>query len=126
VAEIEKNKDNESAGKEEKKILRAEDIIPPFNTRPDDEENKAQNSVNPRHAIPVFDLAEEIMAEHRKLVSAKRKSPAVESLKVADSFKKREDKNYTDTAETSETDRIITEIVARDIEGLCRGEKMKL
>ena len=74
--------------------------------------------------IPKFDLAEEIMAEQRKITAVKRKAPG----------KKTEDQRAEPQAEPvgyttieqpvptpPEQDQIIAEIVARDIERLCRG-----
>jgi hypothetical protein len=73
--------------------------------------------------IPTFDLAEDIMAEQRKTAALRRKAPG----------KKTEDKSQELQAEAvgytigqpilekSEQDRIIAEIVARDIERLRRG-----
>ena len=99
------------------------EAIPPKETAPlpklvvsADKKEKAE--------IPTFDLAEEIMAEQRKITAVKRKAPG----------KKTEDQRAEPQAEPAgyttieqpvptlpEQDQIIAEIVARDIEGLCRG-----
>jgi hypothetical protein len=125
VTKFEKNKEGESAKEEKDEALRAEDIIPPFNAKPAETENKALEAENQRDTIPIFDLAEEIMAEHRKITSIKRKSPTIEPFKNTDSYRKKEDILNGDIAEAAEMDKIITEIVARDIEKLCRDEKIR-
>ena len=74
--------------------------------------------------IPSFDLAEEIMAEQRKVTAIRRKAPGqkteVQRLKpetrIAD--------HIIDQSKPllSEQEKIIAEIVAKDIEKLCRGD----
>ncbi|MBN1391986.1 MAG: hypothetical protein JW947_04190 [Sedimentisphaerales bacterium] len=75
-------------------------------------------------AIPSFDLAEEIMAEQRRITAIKRKAPGekpeIQRLKpgvqpVEHIFKEPK-------PALSAQDIIITEIVAKDIERLCRGD----
>ena len=75
--------------------------------------------------IPKFDLAEEIMAEQRKITATKRKAPG-KKIQAQKAQPQAEPVGYT-TIEPpaptlSEQDRIIAEIVARDIERLCRGD----
>ncbi len=75
--------------------------------------------------IPKFDLAEEIMAEQRKITAIKRKAPG-RKIQAQKQEPQAEPAGYT-TIEPpaptlSEQDRIIAEIVARDIERLCRGD----
>lgn len=74
--------------------------------------------------IPSFDLAEEIMAEQRKITATKRKGPGkkgqVENLKP-------EAESIGHTVERigpalPEHEQIIEDIVTRDIESLCRGD----
>lgn len=73
--------------------------------------------------IPKFDLAEEIMAEQRKITSIKRLGPAkkVEAqsqepeVELIDSTIKQPTPPFTGQ------EQIVAEIVARDIEKLCRG-----
>ena len=72
--------------------------------------------------IPKFDLAEQIMAEHRKITAIRRKGPA----KKAKTPKKPHPaesiaRNIKTRPIVSEPGRIIAEIVARDIENLCIG-----
>ncbi len=61
--------------------------------------------------IPSFDLAEEIMAEQRKITAIRRKAPG-----------KKTDNIEQPTSALSEQEKIIAEIVARDIERLCGGD----
>ena len=63
--------------------------------------------------IPKFDLAEEIMAEQRKITAIRRKAPG----------EKKELQSQEAEAERAQSyqEQIITEIVARDIERLLRG-----
>ena len=105
-------------------ILRARDIIPGTSKRDKGDSAPLPLSAgNKEGEIPTFDLAEDIMAEQRKTAAIRRKAPG----------KKNEDKSQELQAETvghtigqptsakSEQDRIIAEIVARDIEKLRRG-----
>ena len=69
--------------------------------------------------IPRFDLAEEIMAEQRKITAIKRKAPGKKFEAQPEPV------DYTierSILRQPQQDRIITEIVARDIERLCRGD----
>ena len=70
--------------------------------------------------IPKFDLAEQIMAEHRKITAIRRKGPAKKAnppkkLHPAESIAR----NVKPRPIVSEPGHIIAEIVARDIEKLC-------
>lgn len=73
--------------------------------------------------IPSFDLAQEIMAEQRKITAIRRKAPGqknnIQSLKPkvqpANSITEQTSQSL------SEQDKVIADIVARDIERLCRG-----
>jgi hypothetical protein len=74
--------------------------------------------------IPSFDLAEEIMAEQRKITAIRRKAPG---QKTEAQRLKPETQIVDHIIEQpkpllSEQEKIITEIVARDIERLCRGD----
>lgn len=113
-----KSKKDKNKGKEDKKaekVLRAKDIIRPFETSSTDKPPKKDNE------IPSFDLADEIMAEQRKLTSSTRKSPSkkIEPLRPAGTF-------INGPAENSESvnpqqEQIIRDIVRRDIESRCIG-----
>ena len=68
--------------------------------------------------IPRFDLAEEIMAEQRKITAIRRRPPGKEFKAQAEPV------DYTIERSIPwqvEQDQIIAEIVTRDIEKLCRG-----
>ena len=72
--------------------------------------------------IPKFDLAEQIMAEHRKNTAIKRKGPAQKAKPPkkqhpAESI----GRNVMPRPILSGPGQIIAEIVARDIENLCIG-----
>lgn len=74
--------------------------------------------------IPSFDLADEIMAEQRKITAIRRKAPGqkteVQRLKPEPQI----DDLIIEQPKPllSEQEKIIAEIVARDIERLCRGD----
>ncbi len=62
-------------------VLRAGDIIPPYNTRPARETPAEQTDTKQQASdIPRFNLAEQILAEQRKISSTKRKSPGPKSI----------------------------------------------
>lgn len=105
-------------------VLRARDIIPSTSKRDKGDLAPLLPSAEEKGVeIPTFDLAEDIMAEQRKTSATRRKAPG----------KKTEDKSQELQAEVvgytigqptlakSEQDRIIAEIVARDIARLRRG-----
>ena len=73
--------------------------------------------------IPRFDLAEEIMAEHRRITAIRRKAPG-EKDEAQRHEREAESAGYAigqPSPALSEQEQIIAEIVARDIERLCRG-----
>jgi hypothetical protein len=120
-------------------ILCARDIMPPYNddVRGENKEKEGgkeaeagkHDDAKPleikeigqgRSEIPRFDLAEEIMAEQRKITAIKRKSPERkmedEARQGVRSFRYAlEPQRLTKTGERG----IIAEIVARDIKRLC-------
>jgi hypothetical protein len=75
-----------------------------------------------RNGIPKFDLAEQIMSEHRKNASVKRKGPAKtvrspkRELKV-DPVGHAVELHLMPVGQ----EQVIADIVARDIERLCRS-----
>ena len=123
-------------------VLRARDIIPgapPYGNIAGQEGNlqkTAQNDPSPTAVtktpvetnpktieIPKFNLAEEIMAEHRRITAIRRKGPGE---KEEGQKQERESEPAGDTIgqpspALSEQMQIIAEIVTRDIERLCRG-----
>jgi len=107
-------------------ILRAHDIIP---GSPLPEAEKSQQQAPPNQTppgrqiaeVPKFDLAEDIMAEQRRITAFKRKPPGKKDLNQSR-------QPQAEPAERSirrliphqlEQDEIIVDIVARDIKRLC-------
>jgi hypothetical protein len=74
-------------------------------------------------AIPKFNLAEDIMAEQRKITAIRRKAPDKKSETQSHKQQVEPIDNVVQRPVPSEQDRMIAEIVSRDIERLCRGEK---
>jgi hypothetical protein len=74
--------------------------------------------------IPRFDLADEIMAEQRRLTATRRKAPSGQAEAGKDAPKAERVGHVAGQLQPgkSDRDRIIAEIVARDIERLCRGD----
>jgi len=75
-----------------------------------------------RNGIPKFDLAEQIMAEQRKNASVKRKGPA----KKVNAEERQSRLRPAERAVRSQIvplgqEQVIADIVARDIERLCRN-----
>ena len=99
-------------------VLRAGDIIPSTSKEP-----SSQATTIPIKEIPQFDLAKQIMAGHRKVTSTRRKKPGrkTEVEKVQPQVKPGR-YAIAQPMLSSEQNRIIAEIVAKDIESLCRGE----
>lgn len=94
-----------------KRAKRAEELPP-----------ERANAVEKGSEIPKFDLAEQIMAEQRKVAAVRRKGPSRKA--VAPSQKHRvESIGYAVKPPPilSEQEQIIAEIVAMDIERLRRG-----
>jgi hypothetical protein len=143
VSEGENNKQTDADILQSKAdILRARDIIPgtppphkkKTNQKPESQktgENTIQSAVaaeistqKEKAEIPRFDLAEEIMAEQRKITAVKRKAPG-KKTEVERLEPQAQPVGYTTIEQPAPTlpeqDRIIAEIVARDIERLCRG-----
>ncbi len=104
-------------------ILRARDIIPSRQTAGNDED------ISPAD-IPQFSLADDIMAEQRRRVALRRQGPGAKAS--ADIPPARRDSRLVirmDIEEidiglqsyTSRWDPLIADIVARDIDRLCKG-----
>jgi len=91
------------------------------------DEKKATRPTTPqpeKDKIPRFDLAEQIMAEQRKMTAIRRKAPG-QKAEAKTQSQKPEPIGYTigqPAPMPLEQKEIITEIIARDIERLCRGE----
>ena len=77
----------------------------------------------PKSDIPRFNLAEKIMAEQRRITAVRRKGPG-QTEEVQEQEREVESGSFTKEQPSpaiSEEEQIIAEIVARDIEMLCRG-----
>ena len=102
-------------------ILRAKDIIP-GSAGPAGKGEGVSNT-----DIPRFDLAEDIMAEHRRLTAGRRKSPAGPAhVNLTPSPRPAQKPTALRSYGFSEGinaagDPIIAGIVTRDIERFCRG-----
>jgi hypothetical protein len=106
-------------------ILRAKDIIPGA-AGPSGKNEGVSNT-----DIPQFDLAEDIMAEHRRLIAGRRKgpgSPASVNLPPPPrpstglpAVRPSPSRYGFSEGINTTSDPVIADIVARDIEGLCRG-----
>ena len=75
-----------------------------------------------RNGIPKFDLAEQILAEQRKNVSVKRRGP----VKTIEPSQRQQREETVGSAirfrpVSRGREQVIVEIVARDIERLCRN-----
>jgi len=84
---------------------------------------RREDAMQETNDIPRFDLAKQIMAEHRKITSVKRKGPA---KKVKSPPKQHPAeliaRNIMPGPIVNGPEEIIAEIVARDIENLCIGK----
>ena len=112
AAEISTNKNTSSIALPQVPI----ETIPAKETAPLPRQEKTE--------IPSFDLAEEIMAEQRRITAIRRKAPGVktEAQRLKPEVQPVEHINKEPKPALSEQEKIIAEIVARDIERLCRGD----
>ncbi|MBW7991537.1 MAG: hypothetical protein FVQ84_16210 [Planctomycetes bacterium] len=130
-------------------VLRAENILPPYNKEKHREQSLKETTPSlsasrPQQTdiaatepgevaleaseIPKFDLAEQIMAEQRKVTAIRRKAPG-KKTKAPDLQPRMQSTGCAikQPAPTlSKKGRIIAEIVARDIEKLYRGDSSSL
>ena len=107
-----------SSAKKRKQSSKRKTSRPAAKRSPDVREDAMQET----NDIPKFDLAKQIMAEHRKKTAIKRKGPA----KNAKPPKKQHPaeliaRHVKQRPIVSGPQQIIAEIVARDIENLCIG-----
>ena len=103
-------------------VLRAENILSPYNK----EESSEQDL--PTTEMPKFDLAEQIMAEQRKVTAIRRKAPG-KKTKTPDRPLRMQSTGCAveqPPPKLSEKGLVIAEIVARDIEKLYRGDSSSL
>ncbi|HSW00229.1 MAG TPA: hypothetical protein VLI39_08665 [Sedimentisphaerales bacterium] len=129
------------------RVLRATDIIPPFDQIPAPR-NAGEGDPEPRESaqaqdradssmdvgtedsglaqgeVPRYDLAETILAEQRRVASRRRRapSPTQQELPEGSSEFRRFEPFACElpSEDLPELQRIVAEIVARDIERLCR------
>jgi hypothetical protein len=97
-------------------ILRARDIMPPY------KQQTGENTKRRETEIPQFDLAEEIMAEQRKLTAIRRKSPGKKTNVEPVSYTPQQPMPVPENPFDSAQGGLISEIVARDIRRLCGGK----
>lgn len=86
----------------------------------------ASKTEQPGSEIPRFDLAEEIMAEQRRITATRRKAPGQQD-EAQRQEREAESVGYTPgrpVPALSEQEQIVADIVARDIEKLCRGDTL--
>ena len=84
-------------------------------------EMQPEDTMQERNGIPKFDLAEQIMSEHRKNASVKRKGPA-KTVQLPKKEPKVDPVNRASMSHLASLgqEQVIADIVARDIERLCR------
>lgn len=74
--------------------------------------------------VPMYDLAENILAEHRRLAARRRKAPgqvkAEEVAACVATTSKAHNAALSSSMDLLELQRVVAQIVARDIERLCR------
>ncbi len=101
-----------------KPVLRAKDIIPGANNQAGKGEGVSNTD------IPRFDLAEDIMAEHRRLTTIRRKGPGGPAPADLTTVPAPASKPFISiygfsNGFNSASDPIIADIVTRDIERFC-------
>ncbi|MHC4143401.1 MAG: hypothetical protein ACYSWW_00270 [Planctomycetota bacterium] len=81
-----------------------------------------KDAMQQNNEIPQFDLAEQIMAEQRKNASVRRKGPG-KKVRAPKENRNVEPLGHTIKLQPAlpEQEQILAEIVARDIEKLCKG-----
>ncbi len=67
---------NDSSNNGKSRVLRAKDILPPYDKVIDQGQGGSERRIQQNEEIPKFDLAEQILAEQRKVTATKRKRPA--------------------------------------------------
>ncbi len=103
----------------------AKETPPPPKSVTSAHKKEEAETLQEKSEIPSFDLAEEIMAEQRKITAMKRKAPGQKTEAQRLKPETQIDDHIIEQPKPlllSEQEKIITEIVARDIERLCRGD----
>jgi hypothetical protein len=143
VSKIDSNKQDDTD------VIRAQDILPPYNKEKYREQSLKEATPSPSpsypqyadtsaakpgdvvqdaNEIPKFDLAEQIMAEQRKVTAIRRKAPG-KKTKTPDRQPRTQSTSYAiepPSPTSSEKGIIIAEIVARDIENMYQGDSSSL
>ena len=101
--------------KAEKKVLRAQDIIP---------SSEGVTAKMVETAVPQFDLATEIMAQQRKKTASRRKRPESKVQTGQEEIQVKPSNTIAETAvfHTPVQDAIIAEIVQRDIQRMLQTQ----
>jgi hypothetical protein len=99
-------------------VVRANKKGPLENIKMGESTPTSSKSAGNERAVPAFDLAEEIMAQQRKITAIKRKSPAAKTNGYTHS-RHIEPLHHSVTRDFSRENHLIAEIVARDIKRLC-------
>jgi hypothetical protein len=107
------------SGRENTPKVQADQIKPNKDTAA-----KSGNNEQEKPEIPSFDLAEDIMAEQRKITAIRRKAPGkkIEAQQSEHQAQPADNTIEQPTQAMSEREKIIAEIVARDIERLYGGD----
>lgn len=89
-----------------------------------DSKGRRHGNEHQKGAIPKFDLAEDIMAEQRKISAARRKSPD-KKIQAQSQQEQVQHTGFLSSLPTpilSEQEQIVAQIVAKDIDELCGGQ----
>jgi len=103
-------------------VLRMEDIVPPFRRTP--EKGQPATPLERTDDIPTFDLAEQIMSQQRKQTATRRIAPKTARTAGAEPPSANSAVG-SPVPLVAEQQRIIADIVARDIERLCNDRLRK-
>jgi len=101
-------------------VLRGHDIIP-GDSLPKAKSDKGQSGDGRTGAIPQFDLAEDIMAEQRRITAVRRKGPGNKDQATKEKPAAHNLMPVRLSSSESEVDKVIADIVRSDIERLCKG-----
>lgn len=112
-------KDKSFKNSSTKKRKKSSKKTPLINKPPTMHEDPMQET----NEILEFDLARQIMAEHRKITAVKRKGPGKKSTPVLKNHPAELiARNVYQDSSALGPEQIIAEIVARDIENVCLGK----
>ena len=101
-------------------IIRANEAVRPIDT------GETIEPEEPEKVIPKFELHKQILGQERKISAAVRKPPGQKQQQAESKARSGlipdADSRQNSNKNENNTEHIISEIVARDIERLCRGE----